>query len=117
MKHLFKSPYGIEAELPAKWSVCSECEGSGTELRGGLKGMAFTAQDLHEDPEFFEDYCNGAFDTKCSKCEGRTTVPIMNPSAMSFAEKRIAVRILQEQRYERQAKAERDYFRQRGIEY
>lgn len=79
--------------------------------------MAFTSSEVNEDPEFFHDYFNGAFDTKCSQCNGRTTRAVMDVSAMTFSQKRIAARILQDQRAHREAKVERDYYRERGIEY
>lgn len=87
-------------ELPAKWAICPECSGAGTELRGGLKGAVFSAEDLAEDPEFFDDYFSGAYDVACSKCHGRTSVLEVDVASCTFAQMRIAARHRREARRE-----------------
>lgn len=59
---------------PAERAVCPACDGDGTELRGSLKGMAFSSEEMNEDPEFRESYFRGDYDTHCSTCNGNKVV-------------------------------------------
>ena len=77
----------ITVEMPARWVVCEECQGSGTELYGSLKGHAFTMDEMNEDPEFRENYFGGAYDVQCSRCKGRTTVPALYREGMTDEQK------------------------------
>lgn len=56
-----------EHELPARWHICGNCDGAG--CSSGYLG-AFTGEEMHEDPEFFEAYMNGAYDRMCETCKG-----------------------------------------------
>lgn len=113
MIHKFET-YEGEVELPAKWKVCSACQGSGTELAGPYKGMAFSADDVPE------GYCESFCDIPCSECGGRTTVPVMDVERMTFAQKRIAVVVRQDARAKREHENEMAHYaslRAQGIEY
>lgn len=104
---------GVEHTLPGKFEVCPECEGSGTELYGSLKGAVFTPEDFANDPEFAEDYFGGSYDVACSKCKGLRVVPTADLTRCTFAEKRLLVQLRQAERarYESrlEAEAERKY--------
>ena len=75
-------------EIPTKKAVCPSCNGEGTELRGGLKGYAFTESDREEmgDIEFYEtmDAINeGRYDVTCSECNGRNVVDVADLEKMN----------------------------------
>ncbi len=79
--------------FPAKYEVCPECEGTGTELIEGLKGVAFTSEEFAEcfdDDEDREAYFNPGshYHTSCSHCVGRTTVLVVNEEKLSAEEKK-----------------------------
>ncbi len=60
---------------PSKKAVCSECKGEGTELRGSLKGMAFTGADIDDmGTESFNNMMSGGYDVACSKCKGQRVI-------------------------------------------
>jgi len=69
---------GEEIEVPATWEVCPDCSGKGTELCGGMKGYAYSAEEFNEcfDEEDRAEYfkTGGKYDVPCSCCKGRTTV-------------------------------------------
>lgn len=101
MKTEVKSPdANLSVEVPAKWIVCPDCNGSGTELNHHLKGVWFSAEDMNEDPDFAEDYFGGTYDVPCSRCCGRTTIAVPDVSLCSMKEKRILVKIRREEREE-----------------
>jgi len=60
----------IIIKVPYEPMVCPDCEGKGTELQGGLKGLAFTQTDIELDPEFIQDMCSGRYDVACKSCKG-----------------------------------------------
>jgi len=106
-----------EIEVPAKYEVCPECEGFGTELCCSLKGHAFSAEEMHEDPDFAEAYFRGDYDVPCSCCNGRTTVAVPDMTGQPLS---ITKAWLRNQRFEREFEAEQAAIRAlhaRGIEY
>ena len=70
-------------ELPAKWVVCSRCEGKGTHTNPSVDGNGITPEEFAEDPNFMEDYINGVYDVQCSECRGRTTVLEIDESRLT----------------------------------
>ncbi len=59
---------------PAIKVICPSCDGEGTELCGGLKGAAFSPEEMNEDPDFRESYFGGDFDVQCSECKGEKII-------------------------------------------
>lgn len=51
--------------LPGHWEICSSCSGEGAS--SAYLG-SFTREQLDEDPDFFEEYRNGAYDRPCEHC-------------------------------------------------
>lgn len=66
--------YGIT--VPAKYEVCYRCEGRGVHdcWEGGMTGEEMEEQG----PEFFEDYMNGVYSTKCTVCNGDRVVAVID---------------------------------------
>lgn len=73
--------------VPAKFVVCSECQGSGTVLRDGLRGHAFSSEELFEDPSFARGYFGGDFDVQCDLCHGEKVVLEPDESRMTKRQK------------------------------
>ena len=63
-------------EIPAKWEVCSLCDGKGTHVNPGIDAHGLTAEDFESDFDFYESYLKGEYDECCYRCEGRTTEPV-----------------------------------------
>lgn len=69
---------GEEIELPARWSICDECGGEG---KSSAYLGAFTMEQLHEDPEFAEQYMEGGYDKPCERCKGSGKVLLVDEEA------------------------------------
>lgn len=93
--------FGVEFELslPAKRIVCPCCDGAGTELRGGLKGLAISDESMQDD-DFRESYFGGDYDVQCSECKGENVVLVVD-------ETKLSPRMLE--RYHRALQAKQDY--------
>ena len=57
-----------------KWMICPVCEGEGKTVNPAIDCNGLTAEDFHEDPDFFEDYMNGTYDITCRACSGKRVV-------------------------------------------
>lgn len=79
-----------------KWIVCPICEGEGKYVNPAIDSHGLTAEDFHEDPDFFDEYMAGTYDVTCNFCKGRTTVDAATV----------------EQRLEERAEARQDRYRQ-----
>lgn len=73
----------FEVELPAKRIVCPVCEGSGSVLAPGLRGVAFSAEEMDEDPDFREGYFRGDYDVCCDECNGDNVVVVVDLEQLS----------------------------------
>lgn len=71
-----------EADFPAKWVICGDCQGEGTTYLGwaAKDQPAFTAEDFdYEGPDFYEDYMSGHYDRECPECHGQGKVLEIEP--------------------------------------
>lgn len=68
--------YEDPVELPSKFEVCWRCEGKGVHdcWEGGMTGDEMAEQG----PEFFEDYMNGVYDTRCTVCNGLRVIEVID---------------------------------------
>lgn len=62
-------------EIATEWQICDECHGEGMSLCDGLRGVAITQSDRApggewDDPEDFDRYMSGGYDTQCGSCRG-----------------------------------------------
>lgn len=102
---------GNELELPARFEVCSRCEGEGTHTNPAIDGNGLTAEDLADD-DFRQDYMGGVYDVACEKCAGARVVAVVDTSRLTPD---------QQAEYSRhvlaQAEYERDYESERWLRY
>ena len=86
--------------LPYKWVICGECSGEGHVCHPAFSN-GFTQNELADwaDDEIGR-YFAGEYDVTCEKCNSAGKVKIMDPSRMTFAQKRQAVLIRKETREE-----------------
>lgn len=81
--------------------LCPVCEGHGTTVNPNIDGNGLTSEDFADDPDFAEDYMNGAFDIVCRAfdivcraCNGKRVVTPDVPEklAQAAADRRLAAR-------------------------
>lgn len=56
--------------MTGKWQICFTCRGDGHVVNPNIDAGGLSAEDFLEDPDFAEDYRNGAYDIVCRTCEG-----------------------------------------------
>lgn len=71
----------IEIELPAKYEVCSRCDGEGKHVDPAIDGNGISQEQFDGDPDFEEAYHRGDYDVQCEECKGRTTVLVVDGQA------------------------------------
>ena len=64
----------IEYEIPAVFDVCPVCEGRGHHVDPGIDSHGINMEEFYEDPEFAEEYFDGAYDVPCNECRGDRVV-------------------------------------------
>lgn len=69
---------GIERELPTTWETCDVCDGKGTHVNPNIDRQGLTADDFHDDPDFFDNYRRGDYDICCNRCGGRRVVAVVD---------------------------------------
>jgi hypothetical protein len=101
---------GEDLQLPAKFEMCTRCEGHGSYVNPSVDGNGITAEEMAEDPDFAEAYFDGVYDVTCAICHGARVVPRPDLSRWSFAQKRLYVRHLHAEEESR-----RDYDSERWL--
>lgn len=103
--------------VPGKFVVCEECDGTGTALIEGLRGVAFSAEEMDEDPDFRENYMSGAYDTDCPTCRGLRVVMVPDKFRMTKRQRLLWDRTEHLRlQYESEMRHERS-MRERGIQW
>jgi hypothetical protein len=92
--------------LPHRWEVCDLCNGKGTHVNPSIDSGGLSAEMLHDDPDFSDNYRDGMFDQQCNQCGGRTTVPVADVSRCTWAQKRRLVELRQDERARAECDAE-----------
>lgn len=72
---------GSQKPLPIKWAVCPVCDGKGSHVNPSIDANGLSREQFEDDPDFAEQYWNGTYDQTCTRCKGRTTVPIVDENA------------------------------------
>lgn len=66
----------IEARVPARFEVCSVCNGHGSYVNPAIDDCGLSSEDFYADPGFEEDYFAGVYDVTCAECGGKNVVPV-----------------------------------------
>lgn len=93
---------GEELALPARFTLCDRCQGSGSHVNPSIDGHGLSAEDFAEDPDFAESYFAGDYDVRCETCMGARVVAVPDLARWTFAQRRLLVR---------QRRSEREYQR------
>jgi hypothetical protein len=100
----------FETILPAKTVVCPDCDGTGTELRGSLKGAVISEESMADD-DFRESYFGGDYDVQCSCCKGRNVIEVVDVERLTpkMAD-RYWLAVEEKAQHDAEVAAERRYF-------
>jgi len=77
--------------FPAKYSVCTECEGHGTILNPSMADHAYSMEEFMESfeeeerAEYFKR--GGRYDITCPECTGARVVSVVDEDALSASQK------------------------------
>ncbi len=69
-----EAAWAPEIEIPARYEVCETCDGRGTHVNPSIDRRGISAREMHEDPDFADDYRRGTYDVQCNECAGRRVV-------------------------------------------
>lgn len=75
----------VEVDIPTCFEVCPRCEGRGTHTNPAIDGHGISAEEMHEDPDFAEDYMRGVYDVQCYECDGLRVVEMPDEDRMTDA--------------------------------
>lgn len=75
----------VKVEFPAKFAVCSRCEGKGSHINPSIDGHGITAEewDRDWDDESRENYFSGVYDVTCGECKGLRVVPVVDEERLN----------------------------------
>lgn len=77
--------------LPAKYGVCTECEGHGTIMNPSIAEHAYSMEEFMEsyDEEEREHYFKrgGMYDIPCTECKGARVVDVVDEDALNASQK------------------------------
>jgi hypothetical protein len=91
---------GGERELPVRYEICDQCQGSGTS--SAYLG-AFTRDELWDQgEEWVEDYVKGRFDRACETCGGRRVIEVVDRKKLSKADRKAWNEQCEEERSDRE---------------
>ena len=108
--------FEVEIQLPAKYEVCSRCDGHGTHLNPSIGEHAYTAEefedsfDEEERAEYFKH--GGRYDVRCEECNGDRVVLEIDREVCKTDEQVHALelydqRLDDDRQYRREVEAER----------
>lgn len=81
---------GRDLALPAKFEICTRCEGRGTHVNPSIDGHGISPEEFAEDPDFEEAYFEGRYDVQCYECHGERVVKVIDREKLSKAGQRLA---------------------------
>jgi len=88
--------------FPVHYKMCHECAGHGVEVNPSIDAGGISGEDMYDDPDFAEAYFGGAYDQKCSTCDGEKVVPEINTVGMTKEQKEL-LKKFREQEDEKEA--------------
>lgn len=98
--------------FPAVFAVCTRCEGRGTHVSPSIDGHGLSSEDL-ADEDFADAYFGGAYDVRCSECDGHRVVGVADESRMNRRQ-RAQFALWQRQQAAAAAEARADAITRRG---
>lgn len=113
------------AQLPARFEVCTRCEGHGTHLHPSIGQHAYSMEEFNEafdDDESRQAYFErgGMYDVPCEECHGKRVVAVVDVKALKRQDPALYARYQTALRVERECRAEeeseRRYFSMMGGE-
>jgi len=72
----------VTVGIPAKYEVCSGCEGHGKHVDPAVDGNGISQEQFDEDPDFEEAYFAGRYDVTCETCNGNRVEMVPDWEAM-----------------------------------
>jgi predicted methyltransferase len=71
----------VEHTVYLKFELCHLCEGRGSHVNPSIDSHGLSREDFDDDPDFAEDYMQGAYDVPCSICHGRRVEAVVDEHA------------------------------------
>lgn len=106
----------VEGTLPAKYEVCSRCEGTGTHTNPSIDGNGLTSSDMEDwDAEDVENYKTGVYDVVCEECGGLRVVLEVDRDAAEKECPDLLKRYEAHEEYDAQYRTEERYQRRMGF--
>lgn len=65
-----------EIELPTKWEICDVCNGNCKHVNPSIDAGGISMSEMHDDPDFYDDYMSGSYDVTCTPCGGSGKVKV-----------------------------------------
>lgn len=99
-----------DVEVPAKWAICSRCDGEGSHTRPGIDDHGISMEEWHNDwsEEERETYLSGGYDVTCSCCNGSGKVLVPD---LDVVDEKVKEAIEQRERAEAESRREDAYWR------
>lgn len=100
-----------EVTYPAKWEICSRCDGEGTHVNPSIDGHGISAHDeIWDDEEFHHNYFSGVYDVQCYDCGGAGKQLVVDEDACTPEQLEEVIEHYQsEYEYEQMSRMERMY--------
>lgn len=92
----------ILVTFPVHYEVCDGCEGHGRMVNPSMDAGGISGEDMYDDPDFAEAYFGGAYDQKCSTCNGEKVIPTISETGLS-EELKLRLKQLREQQEDQEA--------------
>lgn len=84
-----KDGFVIDVDLPARFEVCTTCQGRGTHDHPSFRETGITSEEWRG-PDWDDDsrqaYLDGVYDVPCSECAGARVVPILDRARCTHAQ-------------------------------
>ena len=89
----------VVVDIPARYEVCSDCEGHGSVLNESMRFHAYTAEEFSDfTDEDREQYFKrgGIYDVVCSTCKGMRVEKVLDTDAKLTSEQKEALKLMRE---------------------
>ena len=89
----------VVVDIPARYEVCSDCEGHGSVLNESMRFHAYTEEEFSDfSDEDREQYFKrgGIYDVVCSTCKGMRVEKVLDTDAKLTSEQKEALKLMRE---------------------